>query len=68
VTIGALVKSRLSNSSSGLERTLKEYRYGIILDIYEDDYSIVYYEIHWISLNEVEWWKENELELLNEGN
>tara|TARA_R100001082_G_C4261964_1_gene115961 strand:- start:341 stop:529 length:189 start_codon:yes stop_codon:yes gene_type:complete len=41
--------------------------FGVILDAYEDDYGIVYYEVHWIS-EEPEWWQENELELVSESN
>lgn len=40
--------------------------FGIILDTYEDDYGIIYYEVHWIS-GDPEWWKENELELISES-
>jgi len=41
------------------------YRYGIIMDVYEDDYGIYYYEVHWGT--EIEWWKEGELELVSES-
>ncbi len=40
----------------------EEHKYGIVLDAYEDDYGIVYYEIHWNRV--IEWWSENELERL----
>ena len=39
--------------------------YGIVLDIYEDDYGIIYYEVHWTE--EVGWWSEHELELVSES-
>ena len=42
------------------------YRYGVVLDIYEDDYGIMYYEVHWIQEGP-EWWQENELELISEA-
>ena len=43
------------------------YRNGVVLDIYEDDYGILYYEVHWVT-EEPEWWQENELELVSESN
>ena len=56
IQVGDLVRS-----------TLEQYPIdaGVVLDTYEDDYGIVYYEVHWTS--DVEWWKEDELELISEG-
>ena len=39
--------------------------YGIILDVWEDDYGIYYYEVCWT--NDSGWWKSSELELINES-
>ena len=39
--------------------------YGIILDVWEDDYGIWYYEVCWA--NDSGWWKSNELELISES-
>lgn len=39
--------------------------YGIILDVWEDDYGIYYYEVCWA--NDSGWWKSNELELISES-
>ena len=39
--------------------------YGIILDAWEDDYGIWYYEVCWA--NDSGWWKSNELELISES-
>ena len=59
---GDIVKPSLDGSNP---RNLEEYKYGIILDTYEDDYGIYYYEVHWTT--EIEWWKEDELELISES-
>ena len=48
---------------SAWQRT--SFEYGVVLDIYEDDYGILYYEVHWGV--DTEWWKEGELELVSEG-
>jgi len=45
----------------------KKYKYGVVLDAYEDDYGIVYYEIHWSTRHEIGWWHEGELELVSEA-
>jgi hypothetical protein len=44
----------------------ERFNFGVVLDIYEDDYGILYYEVHWITEGP-EWWKETELELVSEG-
>jgi len=43
----------------------KDRKGGIIIDSYEDDYGIVFYEVHWNM--EAEWWKEDELNLISEA-
>jgi len=60
--VGDIVKPRVRADGMFTD----EYRYGVILDSYEDDYGIVYYEIHWMS--DQEWWKEDELRLVSDGN
>ncbi len=42
-----------------------ENDYGIILDVYEDDYGIYYYEVRFAK--QVDWCKRNELELISES-
>jgi hypothetical protein len=55
----------------GIARTMgvdaEEYKYGVVLDAYEDDYGIVYYEINWSARREAGWWHEGELELISEA-
>lgn len=45
----------------------ERFKFGVVLDIYEDDYSIVYYEVHWVTESPAEWWAEHELELVSES-
>ena len=47
-------------------RNPERFNFGVVLDIYEDDYGILYYEVHWVTEGP-EWWKETELELVSEG-
>ena len=55
----------------GIERAFgvntEARKYGVVLDTYEDDYGIVYYEIHWSGPHENGWWHEGELELISES-
>jgi hypothetical protein len=44
----------------------ERFNFGVILDIHEDDYGILYYEVHWVT-EDPEWWKEGELELVSES-
>ncbi len=44
---------------------LEEQDLGIILDIYEDDFGIYYYEVNWIK--HVDWCVKGELELVSES-
>ena len=44
----------------------ERFNFGVVLDIQEDDYGILYYEVHWITEGP-EWWKEGELELVSES-
>tara|TARA_R100001594_G_scaffold613_1_gene2428 strand:- start:1568 stop:1759 length:192 start_codon:yes stop_codon:yes gene_type:complete len=60
--VGDIVRARsefLFGPSSSSRRN------GIVIDLYEDEYGIVYYEVHWST--EAEWWKEDELELISES-
>tara|TARA_B100000131_G_scaffold117913_1_gene114920 strand:- start:1952 stop:2140 length:189 start_codon:yes stop_codon:yes gene_type:complete len=43
-----------------------DYGYGIVIDMYEDDYGIVYYEVDWPGADRT-WWNEMELELVSES-
>ena len=45
---------------------MSDYGFGVVLDTYEDDYGILYYEVYWTT-EETGWWKESELELVREG-
>lgn len=59
--VGDVVKPRVTAHGMFAD----EYLYGVILDFYEDDYGIVYYEVHW--MKDQEWWKEDELQLVSDG-
>ncbi len=61
--VGDIVKPHHSVYKSIAE--VEGYNYGVILDVYEDDYGILYYEVHWDS--ETEWWKEGELRLISDA-
>ena len=37
----------LVRPAAGLDLHGKEFGCGIILDVWEDDYGIYYYEVHW---------------------
>ena len=43
-----------------------DYGYGVIIDMYEDDYGIVYYQVGWPGAD-CTWWAEEELELISEA-
>jgi hypothetical protein len=68
--VGDIVRPRRSSRAprryAGESDPWEDYGLGVVLDLYEDDYGIVYYEIHWMI--EVEWWKENELEIVSGTN
>jgi len=61
--VGDIVKPCPSVYKSILN--IEGYKYGVILDTYEDEYGIVYYEVHWEE--EPEWWKEDELLLVSDA-
>ena len=63
IQVGAIVKPADSKIIS-VDTDL--YKNGVVLDVYEDDYGIIYYEVHWITQG-TEWWQENELELISEA-
>ena len=67
MTVGDIVRpSRSAPGTAGLDYDADDYSYGIVLDVYEDDYGIYYYEVHWTK--ETSWWKKNELEMISENN
>ena len=43
-----------------------DYGYGIVIDLYEDDCGIIYYEVDWPGADRT-WWNEMELELISES-
>ena len=55
----------LVRPAAGLDLHGKEFGYGIILDVWEDDYGIYYYEVCWT--NNYGWWKSDELEMISEA-
>ncbi len=55
----------LVRPAPGLDVHREKLGYGIILDVWEDDYGIYYYEVCWV--NDSGWWKSSELELMNEA-
>ena len=64
MTVGDIVRpSRASVGQFAIDSD--DYNYGIVLDVYEDDYGIYYYEVHWTK--ETSWWKKNELEMISEN-
>tara|TARA_R110000796_G_scaffold198274_1_gene314555 strand:- start:263 stop:460 length:198 start_codon:yes stop_codon:yes gene_type:complete len=64
MTVGDIVRpSRSSVGQFAIDSD--DYNYGIVLDVYEDDYGIYYYEVHWTK--ETSWWKKNELEMISEN-
>ena len=51
--------------ATNLDYDLEEKDLGLIIDVYEDDFGIYYYEVNWVK--RVDWCKKNELELVSEG-
>ena len=43
----------------------EEFRYGIVLDFYEQEDGSVYYEVQWST--ERSWWREDELRIISES-
>ena len=58
--IGDLVKPRPKYETIGID-----YGYGLLLDIFEDEDGIMYFEVQW--KHERQWWKPYEVELVCEG-
>jgi len=65
--VGDIVQASIRVPETEAISNLDLLKYGIILDVYEDDYGTVYYEVHWGSLHEQGWWSEYELGLISEA-
>jgi len=64
IQVGDIVHAQ---AAGALPADPERFKFGVVLDIYEDDYGIVYYEVHWVTESPAEWWAEHELELASEG-
>lgn len=62
--VGDVVRLR-PGITNVLGADFEERKYGIVLDAYEDDYGIVFFEVHW--KKEIGWWSEYELEVISEA-
>jgi hypothetical protein len=58
--IGDLVRPREGWMTEGLD-----YGIGIILDTYEDDDGMRYFEVQWN--HECQWWKPYEMKVISES-
>lgn len=59
IDVGGIVKPRPEYAIKGIE-----YGYGVITDLYEDDFGTVYCEVVWPGADTT-WWSEHELEVIS---
>jgi hypothetical protein len=60
VKVGDLVKPRQNWMTKGLD-----YGVGVLIDVYEDDDGMEFFEVQW--KDERQWWKSYEMELISES-
>jgi hypothetical protein len=61
MNIGDIVLPKKDHSMVGVD-----YGYGVVIDFYESDDGILYYEVAWPGADRT-WWGELELELVSES-